>query len=115
MRVLVCGGRDFINKECIFDRLDKVHNIIKITLIIEGEARGVDSIARSWAESRNVNLKPVPANWELYGKRAGPIRNSEMLKELPDVVIAFPGGVGTRDMINRAKKNNIKVVEFTCQ
>jgi hypothetical protein len=115
MRVLVCGGRDFTNKQCIFDRLDKVHSIVKITLLIEGEARGVDSIARSWAESRNVDLKPVPANWKLYGNRAGPIRNSEMLKEHPDVVIAFPGGIGTKDMVNRARKSNIKVVEFKCQ
>lgn len=112
MRVLVCGGRDFTDHEYIFDKLDKIHNIIKITLIIEGEARGVDRIARFWAECREVPFLPVPADWEQYGKRAGPIRNSEMLKHNPDVVVAFPGGTGTADMIKKAEKCNVKVVEF---
>ena len=43
---------------------------------------------------------------------AGHIRNQQMIDEgKPDLVVAFPGGAGTADMIRRAKKHNLKVIE----
>jgi DNA-binding MurR/RpiR family transcriptional regulator len=54
-----------------------------------------------------------PADWEAYGKAAGPIRNQRMLDEgKPDLVIAFsdlPTTSGTYDMIKRAKAAGIPV------
>jgi predicted Rossmann-fold nucleotide-binding protein len=53
-----------------------------------------------------------PANWPKHGKGAGFIRNQQMLNEgKPDLMIAFPGGKGTADMIEKAIKAGIKVIE----
>ena len=114
MKVLVCGGRNYEEREKAFFILDAMHGKKAIALIIEGGARGADTLAREWAVSRNVPFRTFHANWALYGRRAGPIRNQQMLDEAkPDVVIAFPGGDGTRDMVTRARNRGIKVFELS--
>jgi UDP-N-acetylmuramoylalanine-D-glutamate ligase len=57
-------------------------------------------------------LEVYPADWKLHGKSAGHIRNQQMLDESkPDIVIAFPGGRGTANMIKRAKKAGVEVFQ----
>ena len=110
MRVLVCGGRDFFNKELVFEVLDEIHLTTPITLIIHGKAKGADSLAHAWAESRGVKSWGFPANWDKWGKRAGAIRNHTMLvKGLPNLVVAFPGGSGTTMMVEMSEKAGVKV------
>ena len=54
-------------------------------------------------------MKNIRLDWKKYGKKAGPLRNQQMLEEgKPDLVVAFPGGNGTADMVRRAKKANIE-------
>lgn len=123
MRVLVCGGRDYsdylrlddVLKGICFDRgwysFEGDIFIPKVT-VISGGAKGADHLAILWAMSNNCDYQIFPAKWKLHGKAAGPIRNSEMIRDgKPDLVVAFPGGVGTQDMIRQAKKNNIEVVK----
>jgi len=105
--VLVCGGRNFNNKEWLFYQLDSLPN--KPTLIIHGAARGADSLAGVWAKSRNVPVKTYPADWDKHGRSAGFIRNKEMIKEKPDLVMAFEGGKGTAHMIKVARQNDVTV------
>lgn len=110
MKVLVWGSRHFNDVELLRKTLDSLPGVGEI---IEGEARGADSLAREWGLARNVVVKAFPANWTLYGKRAGPIRNSQMLKEgQPDLVVAFlgPGSHGTADMIAKAKAAGVKTL-----
>ena len=110
MRILVCGGRDYTNKEAVFCALDAVHAKRGVTCIIHGDARGADSLGKEWAISVGVEHIPFPADWNKHGKRAGPIRNQQMLDEgKPDGVVAFPGGVGTADMCRRAEAAGLKV------
>ena len=53
-----------------------------------------------------------PADWKQYGRGAGPIRNREMLQySEPDIVVAFPGGAGTADMIRAARTAGYPVVQ----
>lgn len=89
------------------------HNYLPDVTIISGKARGADSAAIDWAI---VNWCPVlefPADWKKHGRAAGPIRNQEMLDiGKPDLVIAFPGGDGTADMVRRSKKAGIEVLEI---
>lgn len=108
MRVLVCGSRHFND----YKLLEKVLDDYPIVTIIEGEARGADTLARVYGEARGRDVLAVPANWDKYGKRAGPIRNGEMLKLLPDLVIAFrgPNSRGTQNMIDQARKAGVEVV-----
>lgn len=105
MRVLVCGGRDFEDKELLYTTLDELQSQTPISCIIHGKARGADSLAGDWATERGITVEMFPANWHQYGKAAGAIRNQEMLDiGKPEYVVAFPGGRGTNDMVKRSKK-----------
>ena len=111
LRVLVCGGRDLNNQEIVDSTLNKLDALQKITCLIHGGARGADSLSGIWAQSKNIETIVFPADWNRYGKSAGYIRNSQMLTEgIPDLVVAFPGGKGTKNMIELAKKANVPVL-----
>ena len=111
-RVLVCGGRNYDDVRTFVSTLDSIHNDRKITQIIHGGARGADSLADTWGELTGVPVKCFPANWKSLGRVAGPIRNSLMLEEgKPDLVVAFPGGFGTANMVRQARKAGIHVIK----
>ena len=110
MKLLVCGGRDFENAQLVSEVLNPY--LDKTLIIIQGGAKGADTLAWNWAVSNKVSWMTYPADWDKYGKRAGYIRNVQMLNESkPDLVIAFPGGKGTKMMINLAKAANVPVKE----
>lgn len=111
MRIIVCGGRNYDQKEIIFHELDKLHAANEITAVIQGGARGADLIAKEWAIARNIYCITYPAEWELYGKAAGFKRNVEMADTRPDLVVAFPGGRGTESMKRIAQSRGIPVIE----
>lgn len=115
MKVLVCGDRFWEDRGFLEATLDALG---PFDLLIEGEARGADTMAREWAISRGVPYKPFPANWDKYGKAAGPIRNQQMLDEgQPDLVVAFHNSLdtsrGTKDMVKRANAAGIPVGTFS--
>jgi len=111
MIVLVCGGRNYNDKKGLFDALNLLNSLYKITGVVEGEANGADKLARSWAEQNNVECYKHPADWNKHGKAAGHIRNSEMLQNnpKPEYCVAFPGGVGTLNMIKQAAKAGLTI------
>jgi hypothetical protein len=111
VRVLVCGSRDWINKEAIRRELSFCG---KDPVIIEGEAAGADKLAREVAEEMGWEFESYPADWEHYGKAAGPIRNRRMLVEgKPDIVLAFSTHIktskGTLNMIQQAEAAHLCV------
>lgn len=76
-----------------------------------GEAQ-LDAFAPAATNHRHRPVRAFPADWHRDGKAAGPIRNRRMLLEgMPDLVVAFPGGRGTADMVRRARAAGIEVVE----
>lgn len=116
MKVLVCGGRDYNEWEVFEEKMNQLFSTLselgEITEIAHGGATGADGLADDYAWLHHIPCKKFPADWKKHGKAAGPIRNSLMLKEFqPDVVIAFPGGRGTGDMIQRAKTAGVRVIE----
>lgn len=110
MRVLVCGGREFSNKELIFKTLDAVkRKYPEELLIIHGAASGADLFAEAWAKDRQVPYLGIPAEWLKYGRKAGPIRNKYMADNCNlDACVAFAGGNGTKDMLERVRKLGIE-------
>lgn len=111
-RILVTGGRNYANVAKVFETLDKLDAEHTIKLIIHGGAEGADSIADHWASLRWCHCSVYMADWDTYGKAAGPRRNAEMLaNSKPDLVVAFPGGRGTADMVRRARAAGVRVVE----
>lgn len=111
MRVLVCGGRDYSDSATLNRVLDELHTKEPIEAIIHGNARGADLLSSAWAVSRDVRCWGVPAQWAKHGKAAGPKRNQAMLGYGPKLVVAFPGGRGTADMVKRAKAAGVQVLE----
>lgn len=116
MRILVCGGREFYHfgvlhlqmKALIKDRSLKKETLV----IIQGGAKGADFLAKAWADWCGLEWEEYPADWKAHGKAAGHIRNAQMLEEgKPDLVVALRGGVGTADMVRRAKKAGVEVIE----
>jgi len=92
MRVVVTGGRDFVNRAFIYKVLDSY----EIDALAHGGAKGADTVAGQWASERSVPCTVFPAKWNELGKLAGFARNAQMLDRFkPDLVIAFPGGTGT--------------------
>jgi len=113
MRVLVCGGRDYADSGRLFLELDALRLSRGITVVISGCARGADTFGIEWAEVRGIEVARFPADWEKHRRAAGPIRNQQMLDEgKPDLVIAFPGGRGTADMVRRATAAGIETIQL---
>lgn len=110
MRVLVTGGRDFSDRALVNDALDRLHAQHAFTVLIHGDASGADRLSGEWAASKGIQVEARPADWKKHGRAAGPIRNSQMLNEQPELVIAFPGGKGTADMVRKAKQAGLEVV-----
>ena len=114
MIVLVCGGRDYQDRDALertMVRLAEIHG--PFTQVIHGGARGADRLAGEWGIRHRILVRQFPAQWDKNGKKAGPIRNQQMLDEgKPDLVIAFPGGSGTADMVRRARAAGVEVLEI---
>ncbi len=122
MIVLVTGGRVFLDTDWLHAGLDLLHETLPggITKIIEGGAPGADIRARWWGERRGIPVIEVQAEWEKYsvglkmGQKnpAGMIRNNDMLKLEPNLVLEAPGGNGTAHMVDVAKRRGLRVVRL---
>lgn len=115
-RVIICGDRNWSDPAPI---QREVYKLPITAVVIEGEAPGADSIAGRCAECRQMTVYGFPANWDLYGKSAGPRRNQQMINSFDkiDLVLAFHPDImqskGTKDMIKRAELNKIEVRSFS--
>lgn len=107
MRIVVTGGRDYKDKVYLFSVLDD----LDISFMAMGDAKGADELAKEYAVVKNIPYRVFKADWDLYGKKAGPIRNEEMIKIIePDLVVAFRGGKGTEDCVRKAMELSIPVL-----
>lgn len=112
-KLLVCGGRDYSDREAIWSLLDRAHAKFKLTHLIHGAARGLDVLAGEWARTNGVQEVICPANWDRFQRAAGPIRNQFMAELEPNALIAFPGGKGTQNMVEQAVRHSITVYDAT--
>lgn len=123
MRVLICGGRNYTTIEEGDIRVREALATVPLNppekedvILITGCAKGADQIPihmYSGEEDEWGGLLKFPAQWGLHGRKAGFLRNIQMLEEgKPDLVIAFPGGAGTAHMKKIAKAVNITVWEM---
>lgn len=106
MKALVCGGRNYSDRARVFRVLAEINP----DEVVQGGATGADRLAKEWAVLREKIRHTYPAQWRKFYCQAGPVRNQQMLDaEAPDLVIAFPGGSGTADMVRRAEKAGVEV------
>jgi hypothetical protein len=122
MKVLVCGSREWTNRDAIWRELKKLP---AGTIIVHGAARGADQMAGEIGRLLGFEVRPYPADWGNDGKAAGPIRNSRMLsEEHPDkegvyfdrvlaFAVDFAKARGTTDMMGKARVAGIHVEPFS--
>lgn len=110
-RVIVTGGRDYDNPDVVRSELSVLD---EGTIIVHGGARGADTLAAQIAGEMGFVVEEHKADWKRHGKGAGPIRNQKMLDLGADLVIAFPGGRGTADMVRRARWAGVAVRSIPC-
>ena len=108
MKILICGARDFDDK-IIIDNF--ILSLSKDTVIIEGEAKGADSLARDCAIQHGLEVEKYPADWS-FGPRGGPVRNTRMLREgKPDIIIGYSKDIktskGTKNMLTQGIKAGV--------
>jgi len=111
-RILICGDRNWKDRSFI-DIF--IRNLPKDTVIIHGNCRGADQIAGSIAKKYGLEVISFPADWRKYGRKAGPIRNRQMIREgKPDLVVAFHNDLskskGTLNMILQANRSGIPIL-----
>lgn len=122
MRVIVCGGRHYDDEDAIRDEMERLHywyGTEEVVTIVHGASRFWDRASRRWigadylaskvAVEFGMGVEPHRADWERYGRPAGPIRNREMASLGAELVLAWPGGSGTADMVNAAREYGIPV------
>lgn len=117
-RILITGSRDWDDhafiRYALKPYIDALPPEADEPVVIHGDARGADKIAAIQAQELGFWVEAHPADWDKHGKRAGILRNLEMLEREPDVVLAFRvnGSLGTTHMIEAARKRNVPVVVF---
>ncbi len=116
MKIVVAGPRDYKNERLVRAYLDLHFLELEFAgkgelSILEGGATGVDTFARQWAEDNNIPHETEKAEWDKYGKRAGPYRNAIMAQKGNELV-AFTTGYtpGTYNMIQQMKGMKKKVI-----
>lgn len=99
MKVIIAGGRKFNNYALMCQEIEKMN--LDITEVVCGGAKGADLLGQKWAEEHGIAVKFMPAEWEIYGRAAGMMRN-ELMGDYADYLIAFWDGKskGTLHMIN---------------
>lgn len=121
MIVLVCGGREFNDHKSLWDKLNIMHEEVEITEIVHGGCRGADTLAGQWAKTSGVQEHIFHPNYLIKDPKKAPlIRNSDMAaylayrrdKDEYAVVLACPGGPGTRHMVTQATKREIEVIDL---
>ena len=130
MRVLIYGGRGFARPEVwskgssdwmlkVKEREDGMSYLQDLSIqwpddivVVSGGAKGADSLGEEWGYCSGLEIDRFPAAWDLYGKRAGFIRNQQMLDSGIDEAVEFPGGNGTADMRRRLEGAGIPIWKF---
>lgn len=114
-RVIIAGSRSFSDYGILRSRCNFLFSQKKPTCILCGEARGADLLGRRYAEEHGIPVVSYPANWKVYGNRAGYIRNEKMAANA-DALVAFWDGrsSGTAHMIQLAREYglSVRVIRF---
>ena len=105
-RIAVIGSRDFDD----YGKLESVLESHLPAVLVSGGAEGADALAERLAQERGLTIDVIPADWQRYGRGAGPIRNKQIV-ESADLVIAFWDGKsrGTRSALAHADKVGVPV------
>ncbi|MBR4407306.1 MAG: DUF2493 domain-containing protein [Clostridia bacterium] len=110
-RVIIAGCRDYTDYKTLKEFADLMLSNTKEEIqIVSGGASGADALGERYAQEKGYSLIRFPADWNKYGRSAGPKRNKQMA-QYADALIAFWDGKskGTQNMIDEARAVGIRV------
>jgi hypothetical protein len=108
MKTIIAGSRNCTDKKHLDEALSACG--WTPTSVVSGTARGADSLGEDWATRNGVPLERFPANWNLYGRAAGFMRNEEMADHAEAIVALWDGeSRGTKHMIDTARRKGLRV------
>ena len=82
IKIAIVGGRDFMNRGMLYDKMNWVEEQLRrrhldvVIEVLDGGALGADELGGEWGRSKGYTVHDYPADWKRYGKRAGFMRNS---------------------------------------
>lgn len=106
MKFIIAGGRNYLFTYRDYDILDWLLLEHRISEVVCGGATGADDYGRRWGNFRQVPVRIFRADWKKHGKKAGPLRNDKMAKYANGCIV-FPGGKGSKNMVEQAQKNDL--------
>lgn len=111
MRTIIAGGRDITDYGKLLAAVAACP--WKITTVVNGGARGVDTMAVRWASENHIMSLTYSADWGTHGKVAGPMRNRLMAADAQALLALWDGqSPGTRNMIEEARNNKLRIHIF---
>lgn len=109
-RVIIAGTRSIIDYLVVIKAIEESR--FQIDEVVCGEAQGPDSLGKRWAIENNIPVQSFPAEWKIYGKSAGYIRNAQMGKYGTHLILVWDGSSrGSRSMLKIARENNLTIFE----
>jgi len=108
MRVIIAGSRT-ITDPLELEKAIKLSGF-DITEVFSGGAMGPDSLGEAWANKNRIPVRFYCPDWDTFGKKAGPIRNSLMAADAEALILVWDGlSKGSKDMLNKANAKDLKV------
>lgn len=107
--VIVSGSRTIISYKLVKEAIESSPWFGRIDTIFVGDAKGVDALVVRWCKENGITYRIFKAEWNLYGKSAGPERNREMIRAGGEALVAVWDGEskGTKNMIQQAKQHGL--------
>lgn len=114
MNIAIIGSRNFSDYSFMKNSILHIVKIEDIDYVVSGGAKGADTLGELFAKEYNLKTMIFKPEWNRYGKAAGVIRNTEIVKNA-DIIMAFPMGSskGTYDSIHKARKSHKTVYIFS--
>ena len=106
MKIVIGGCRDYHDYDAFCEFVDRcLEELRQDVTVLSGHCSGVDAMAERYAAERGLGVEIYAAEWDKYGRAAGPVRNKKMVEQ-SDAVIAFWDRVskGTRSLIRYAEQ-----------
>ena len=111
MKVIIAGTRTANDYRDVHDGMRILTRGETPEVILTGGAKGADELGKKYAETNNLHHIEVTAEWRTYGKKAGPIRNAQLVKQATHLLAIWDGkSKGTKSIIDQAKKAGLKVL-----
>lgn len=103
LKVIIAGSRGIEDYSMLLSALKLIN--FEITEVVCGLAVGVDLLGERWAITNNIPIKYMPAKWNVYGKKAGIVRNKEMADYADAAIVLWDTkSPGAKNMIHEMQK-----------